>query len=149
MCIQALPGAHKSSPPIGVQRVHLRVVLEQATKSLVVTIECHMHEGCPPQLLPDMQRGHTAGIIIHTFEIKSNLILISNPIRAYAYPKCNKPIEKTVKRKPTAPQGRGPGRPGPGPGSQAQTGGAVSCVLLFVQWVSCILGMHMLLLGWK
>ena len=37
-----------------------------------------------------------AGIIIHTFEMKSNLILISNPIhvRAYAYPKCKKPIEK-------------------------------------------------------
>ena len=33
--------------------------------------------------------------------------------------------QKTRKRKPTAPQGRGPGRPGPGPGSQARTGGAV------------------------
>ena len=64
-----------------------------------------------------------SGIIIHTFEIKSSLILISNPIRAHAYTKCKKPIEKTIKRKPTAPQGRGPGRPGPG--SQAQTGGAV------------------------
>ena len=31
-----------------------------------------------------------SGIFIHTFEIKSNLILISNPIRAYAYPKCKK-----------------------------------------------------------
>ena len=27
--------------------------------------------------------GYTAGIIIHMFEIKCNLILISNPIRAY------------------------------------------------------------------
>ena len=95
-------------------------------------------------------RHNTAGIIIHTFEIKSNLILISNPIRAYAYPKCKKPIEKTIKRKPTAPQGRGLGRPGPGPGSQAQTGGAVGLrFIVFVQLVSCILGMHMLLLGWK
>ena len=71
-------------------------------------------------------RAHSSGIVIHTFEIKSNLILISNPIRAYAYPKCKKPIGKTIKHKPTAPQGRGPGRPGPGPGSQTQTGGAAS-----------------------
>ena len=47
--------------------------------------------------------GGRSGIIIHTFEIKSNLILISNPIRAYAYPKCKKPIEKTIKRKLAAP----------------------------------------------
>ena len=31
-----------------------------------------------------------SGIIIHTFEIKSNLILISNPIIAYAYQKQRK-----------------------------------------------------------
>ena len=34
--------------------------------------------------------------------------------------------QKTIKSKPTAPQGWGPGRPGPGPGSPAQTGGAAS-----------------------
>ena len=33
---------------------------------------------------------HTSGIFIHTFEIKSNLILISNPIMAYAYQKQRK-----------------------------------------------------------
>ena len=74
----------------------------------------------------DISSKNTSGIIIHMFGIKSNLILISNPIRAYAYPKFKKPMEKTIKRKPTAPQGWGPGRPGPGPGSQAQTGGAAS-----------------------
>ena len=52
-------------------------------------------------------------------------MLISNPIRAYAYPKYKESIKNKIKRKPTASQGRGPGRPGPGPGSQAQTGGAV------------------------
>ena len=37
------------------------------------------------------ERGdHTAGLFIHTFEIKSNLILISNPIMAYAYQKQRK-----------------------------------------------------------
>ena len=35
-----------------------------------------------------------SGMIIHTFEIKSNLMLISNPIRAYAYPNRQKPIKK-------------------------------------------------------
>ena len=59
------------------------------------------------------------------------------------------PLKETIKRKPTAPQGRGPGRPGPGPGSQAQTGGAVGLRFIVFSLVSCILGMHMLLLGWK
>ena len=52
-----------------------------------------------------------------------------------------------IKRKPTAPTvrawdpGPGPGLPGPGPGVlQAR-------VLLFFHRVSCILGMHMPLLG--
>ena len=34
--------------------------------------------------------GTIAGIIRHTFDIKSNLILISNPIMAYAYQKQRK-----------------------------------------------------------
>ena len=59
------------------------------------------------------------GMIIHTFEIKSNLILISNPIRAYAYPKCKKPVEKTINaslQHPRAGARAGPGQGlGPGP----------------------------------
>ena len=74
-----------------------------------------------------------AWIIIHTFEIISNLILISNPIRAYVYPKYEKIIGKTIKRKPTAAPvwawdpGPSPGLPRPmGPG------GAVGlCFIVF------------------
>ena len=46
-----------------------------------------------------------------------------------------------MKRKPTEPQF--------GPGTQARPWGAVGLRLLFFQWVSCIWGMHMPLLGWK
>ena len=69
-----------------------------------------------------MNTGHvTSGIIIHTFEIKSNLILVSNPVRAYAYSKCKNPTERTIKCKLAAPPvwawdpGPGPGLPGPRP----------------------------------
>ena len=57
--------------------------------------------------------------------------------------------QKVIKRSPTAPQGRGPGRPGPGPGSQAQTGGAVGLRFIVFLRFSFVFGMHMPLLGWK
>ena len=60
----------------------------------------------------------------------------------------------TIKRKPTAPQGRGPGRPGPGPGSQAQTGGAVglrfiicSTGFLHFGYACALIGLE-IILGW-
>ena len=49
---------------------------------------------------------------------------------------------KTIKRKPTAP-------PGPGPGSRAQTGGAVGLRFIVFLRFSFVFGMHMPLLGWK
>ena len=85
----------------------------------------------------------------HTFEIKSNLISISNPIRAYAYPKCKKATEKIIKRKLTASQGRGPGRPGPGPGSQAQTGGAVGLRFIVFSMGFLHLGYAYALIGFE
>ena len=39
------------------------------------------------------------GIIINTFEIKANLIIISNLMLAHAYPKCKETKEKTGKGK--------------------------------------------------
>ena len=52
------------------------------------TMQMRTHLGMDPALI-DKMRPY-AGIFIHTFEIKSNLIFISNPIMAYAYPKQRK-----------------------------------------------------------
>ena len=59
------------------------------------------------------------------------------------------PSKKTIKRKPTAPPVWA-WDPGPGPGLPGQRPwGAVGLRFIVFQWVSCILGMHMPLLGWK
>ena len=93
-----------------------------------------------------------SGIIVHTFEIKSNLIFMSNPIRADSYPKCKKPIETIMKRKLAAPPvwawdpGPGPGLPGPRPWGAV----GLHVIVFSIGFLYFgILGMHMPLLGGK
>ena len=64
--------------------------------------------------------------------------------------------KKNNKTQAYSTPGPGPGQararawvPGANWGSQAQTGGAASLRFIVFQWVSCFLGMHMPLLGWK
>ena len=47
---------------------------------------------------------------------------------------------------PRAEARAGPGR---GLGPRPKLGVLQACILQFFRWVSCILGMHMPLLGWK
>ena len=76
---------YEDPPPVRALRVGTESPLARLVKARAVG---------DPRMMELTRRSFKAGIIIHTFEIKANLILISNPIMAYAYQKHRKTAEK-------------------------------------------------------